>query len=61
LDSPPPPPFLSNNIFCFILGGKFSQVGGSFWGKNIKNNENSRNFLKMGRFFKTIKIMRLKI
>jgi len=23
------PPLLVNNIFCFIFGGKFSQVGGS--------------------------------
>jgi hypothetical protein len=27
-----------NNIFCFIFGGKISQVGGSFGG-NLENNE----------------------
>jgi hypothetical protein len=31
-----PPPI--NNIFCFIFGGKISQVGGSFGG-NLENNE----------------------
>jgi len=32
----PPPPLLIKNIFCFIFGGTFLQVGVSFWGKNFK-------------------------
>jgi hypothetical protein len=29
----PPPPGIINNIFCFIFGGKFLQVGGYLWGE----------------------------
>jgi hypothetical protein len=32
----PPLPALVNNIFYFIFGGKFSQVGGFFWEKKRK-------------------------
>jgi len=35
---PPLAPPLVNNIFCFIFGGKFSQVGGYFGGK-LENND----------------------